>query len=135
MSNEKMHRKYEGLVRDENKAVDDKLVLCTADICPHGTSSTGCEWCNYKARIPHLESALQAANTKVERMEKAVEATREIMSNVALDWYVQHFGKDTTPNGAGSGIAAHIHNQGVQNRAAIAFERARKALAAMGDGG
>src|ERR1035437_1448718 len=26
-----------------------ELVIATADICPHGTSSSLCEWCGYKA--------------------------------------------------------------------------------------
>ena len=43
-----------------------ELVLATADICLHGTSSTLCEWCNYKSRIPHLESQLRDAKEKLD---------------------------------------------------------------------
>lgn len=50
-----------------------ELVLATADICLHGTSSTLCEWCNYKSRIPHLESQLRDAVAEIKRLRATLE--------------------------------------------------------------
>lgn len=36
------------------------FVLETADICPHGGSSSACEWCGYRAQVGHLKAALAA---------------------------------------------------------------------------
>jgi chromosome segregation ATPase len=36
------------------------LTIATADICPHGGSSSLCEWCGYKAQIPHLLAKIDA---------------------------------------------------------------------------
>lgn len=54
-----------------------ELVLATADICLHGTSSTLCEWCNYKSRIPHLESQLRDAVAVIKRLREALKGLHE----------------------------------------------------------
>jgi hypothetical protein len=60
--------------------------------------------------------------------EKFREALESILSNVALDWYVQQFAKDETPRLGTSGIAAKIHNIETLQRIKISFERARQTL-------
>ena len=38
---------------------DNEMILCTADICPHGTSSSLCEWCGYKVQVQHLRAQVE----------------------------------------------------------------------------
>lgn len=60
-----------------------------------------------------------------------VDALHGILSNVGLDWYMQQFGKDETPNGLNSGIASRIHNIETKERVVTAFLNANSALAAL----
>lgn len=58
-----------------------------------------------------------------------LEAAENLLSNVALDWYVQQVARPEAPTVSSSGIAAKVHNSETAQRAAAAFERLRKAVA------
>ncbi len=82
--------------------------------------------------ITHLRKVLDFKSL-CESYIRLHDALADILKNVSTDWYVQHFGKDTTPNNLSSGIAAKIHNQETLERIMVAFRNARDALAE-GDG-
>lgn len=44
---------------DAAPAAPTQTVLATADICPHGGSSSLCEWCGYKAQVEHLKGQVK----------------------------------------------------------------------------
>jgi hypothetical protein len=71
----------------------------------------------------------ECLSDRLARAEKVIEAARELFSVVSLDWYVQQFGRDESPNGATSGVVAKIHNRGLVERIAAAFSKGREALA------
>lgn len=48
--------------------IEQEMEFATADICPHGTSSSLCEWCGYKARIPHLLARIEELEAENESM-------------------------------------------------------------------
>lgn len=76
-----------------------------------------------------LQAPLDDLNAALDHIERLSSALREILSNVALDWYVAQFHEDETPGGERSGILAKYHNSELRKRASIAFEEAREALA------
>jgi hypothetical protein len=65
----------------------------------------------------------------MERVKPLVEALDGILIDVSLDWYVQHFSKDTTSTEKTSGIAARIHNAELLSRIARRFIEGKEALA------
>lgn len=60
--------------------------------------------------------------------ERMAESQKNFLKNVACDWYVDKFRKDTTPTGASTGIAKIFYNKELEQRAFIAFEELREAL-------
>lgn len=80
---------------------------------------------------PHTSRGQREDSRTILALIEAARALEGMMNNVALDWYVQQFAKDTTPKGDSSGIAARIHNEEVSARIAQRLEEARQALAAL----
>lgn len=74
------------------------------------------------------EGANWAIEKEKERVKGLVEALEDMLKNVSLDWYMQQFGKDTSPQPPTTGIAAKIHNQETMDRVLVAFANARDAL-------
>lgn len=54
--------------------------IATADICPHGTSSSLCEWCQAKATVGILRAELERVRGLVEacKWEQAAKAMRHL---------------------------------------------------------
>lgn len=61
----------------------DEAVLATADICPHGGSSSLCEWCGYKAQVGHLLSERAKAAGEIEDYREALE---KFVGNYGIDF-------------------------------------------------
>lgn len=80
---------------------------------------------------PERAAIIRLARLGLWAEKHGVPAIRETLTNVALDWYIQQFARDTTPAINASGIAAVIHNQEIRDRARMAFEQLREALAAL----
>lgn len=61
MNNKCICGKYKQISLDKcNDCMTDGFIIATADICPHGGSSSLCEWCGYKAQVEHLLTALES---------------------------------------------------------------------------
>lgn len=68
------------------------------------------------------------------RAENVIASLEDILRNVALDWYIEVFSRDTRPQGTSTGTVAQIHNKELVQRARIAFEKARRELKSYKDG-
>lgn len=55
-----------------------------------------------------------------------------LLSNVALDWYVDQYRKDESPSGIATGVVAKIYNRDIEERTKRAFEKGREALEKFG---
>lgn len=61
------------------------------------------------------------------------DALEDGLRNFACDWYMQQMGKDETPKGFTTGIAAKIHNRDTALRFKIALDKQRQALKSLDD--
>lgn len=74
--------------------------------------------------------ALKGENARLTQQNEIMrEALEDLLSNVALDWYVQQFAQKEVVDSLSSGLVQRIHNEELVYRAKMAFEKARKALA------
>lgn len=54
-----------------------EMVIATADICPHGVSSSLCEWCIARATSANRLKIIESLQSRIAKLEKVVEAARE----------------------------------------------------------